>query len=697
MKKLKTTILFAMLLMAINSSFAQTPTLLLSEPEQTDLQNLLTTNPTLVNESVGTTITNATPEIACHPIDDIFNLQCPRYQDEIPPGTNDYTDAIELAIQDADANGGGVILFPGNEIVEITTSIVMKNNITFRASHSMATIRGAASFAGSQLVITSPFVVANVDPEPRENITFENIIFDGDNTVNGISTTSLTLRNINIVNCVFLNTSTSNTFDFSVSLKNATDVHINNCTFRGWNFGITLSERNTRIYIENNTFENTLDNSAIRILGSQSDGFFSDHVWIRGNDIRIGRSPSIIDALDELERDAETGVVTGIGSVIGDPGNPEYDTWRATQKGHHAIEITAGSAPGGTITFYHENIVVENNVALGSDFGFFDGGSADLISLKDIVRLKCVNNVARNSGDLGFAIVNCSSAVVSGNTADRNNSAGIGIFDSRNSTFTGNVLENNGLRRDYIYNGTPYGGILITGKNSYNNIIEGNHFFCYANLDVSLPIPDTYTNRTVPTDYYGIVIRPDFFDVGSGSVGINFSESPFLNKIGNNHYAGQRWGPIYNPVPSTQVNDSFSATSFPKNQDYPLGTWIRNSNMNNSALGWSVVNRVETQLQDDWNAGDPNILVRDPSNSIQKDDVFGVMLDDVSIHWSVINEAIFVPAADPEDEHYEVTLAQFPATSLTAAGIADPASSRTQTPSEGMGRIVILRWLTVTK
>jgi len=71
MKKLKLTILFALLLTSINSSYAQ-----LSPVEEDQVR-----------------------VIVCEPIDDIFNLQCPRYQDEVDG--NDYTDAINKAIVDA--------------------------------------------------------------------------------------------------------------------------------------------------------------------------------------------------------------------------------------------------------------------------------------------------------------------------------------------------------------------------------------------------------------------------------------------------------------------------------------------------------------------------------------------------------------------------------------------------------------------
>lgn len=674
MKKIRSTIVFVILLVFANTAFAQ-----LTIAQENDLQDFLTNNNELTQENV--------IDIICEPIDDIYNLQCPKYQDIVAAtGTNDYTTAIRQAITDATANGGGVILFPGNTTVEITGSIEMKSNITFRASHSKATIKHRDSdFSGSQLIVIS----YSVSPV-RENITFENMIFDGNNHVSGIISYGTEQKNINVLNCEFQNTKRSNTFGSGISLKDVTDVNIKNCAFRESNFGISLENRNSRIRIENNKFEKSLTKNPIRIQGQTDGDFFSDHVWILNNDIRIQEAPSIINEHDSLVRQAN-GVVTGLslinGRNLGDSNyNLQYTTWKLERKGPSAIYITCSNQANESGKNFHENIVVENNIAIGPDLSFFNGGSADLYSLKDIVRLKCNGNVARNSGDLGFALERCSGVVATGNTADRNNSFGIGLLHTRNSIINDNIVDNNSLRRDYMYNSTPYGGIVVYGK-SYNNLIEGNHLHAYSAIDVSFPVTESYTNRTNPSDYYGIVFRAEFDDDAGGFT----SDSPTSNKIGVNHYGGQRWGPIYTQTPSTQIAENFSAATFPKDRDYPLGTWIRNSNLINSALGWSVVNRVETKLHVDWNVGDAHIKVVDDSNSIQVGDIFGVMLDDGSIHWSEIDELI------PQIGHYKVGLLQNPTVNISNAGIVDPAPSTTQTVYNGMDRVVILRWLTVTK
>ena len=684
MKKLKSTILFVLLLISINSLYAQT--LLLTEPEQTNLQTFLDTNPALVNESVA--------EIVCEPIDDIFNLKCPNYQ--LLVTGNDYTDAINAAILDAKNNGGGVILFPGNTIIEITSSISLAasvnndiDNITLRASHSKATVK----FTGT--VNTTSQMLYILD---KKNISIENISFDANERTGGITINDTS--GLNIIGCEFKNfmgrTFGENYYPSSaISMRNVTDVSVNNCKFKNAEYGINIGKRNTRLKIEDNFFEASLTRNPIYILGNKSttDRHFSEYVWILNNHITIKRAPSIIDDHAGLSRTA-AGVVEGLGAINGDPGDTNYNeqfyTWRWTDKGASAIYITSGNTDGNddlsSYANYHQNVVVDGNIAIGSDYGFFDGGSADLYSLKDIVRLKCTNNVARNSGDLGFAIERCRNAIVSNNTADRNNSFGIGIASTRNSVISSNICDNNALRRDFMYNSTPYGSILVSGA-SINNIIEGNSIYSYSTSNVSFPTLDSYTNRASPTDYYGIIFRANYDD----TAGASSTSVPLHNKVGLNHYSGLKWGPIYNEALTTQIDESFSATTFPKNQDYPLGTWFRNSNMNNTALGWSVINRVETKLHANWTVGDTYLEIKDPTNSIQVGDIIGVMLDDGNVHWSEIDELM------PQIDYYKVKLLQFPTINISEDGILDPAPSTTQTPYNDMYRIIVLRWLTVTK
>jgi len=466
----------------------------------------------------------------------------------------------------------------------------------------------------------------------KSYLSIENIIFDSNELTGGITLNNS--NNVNITGCEFKNqrarTDTTTYYPSSaISMTNVIYVNINNCSFMNAEYGIRALGRNSHLRIEDNNFDDSLTFNPINIQGKPDGDFYSDSVWILNNNIRIKRVESIIDLLPILERDINTGFVDiSLVNGVNDADFDEYDDWRDERKGPSAIYITAGNQANASDKNFHQNIFIENNAVVGPDYGFFDGGSADLYSLKDILRLQCNNNIARFSGDLGFAIERSSAVVFTGNTADRNNSFGMGIVDTRNSVFSNNILENNALRRNYIYNSSPYGGFVIAGK-SFNNIIEGNHFFSYSAIDVSYADASGYTNRSNPTDFYGIVFRATYDDT-AGALSL---DSPTANKIGTNHYSGQRWGPIYNQTTNIQITENLTATTFPKNQDYPLGTWIRNSNLINSPLGWSVINRVETRLYaqttdfslGNWTVGQEFIKVMDESNTIQVGDIFGIM------------------------------------------------------------------------
>ncbi|WP_420571661.1 right-handed parallel beta-helix repeat-containing protein [Kordia sp.] len=693
MKKLKSTIFLTMLLMSVNIMFAQ-----LTPAQETQLQDFLTTNSELVNEPV--------EEIICEPIDDIFNLQCPQYQALVTG--NDYTAAIAQAISDADTNGGGVILFPGNTTVEIDSGITVYSNITFRASHSIATIKSSNAFTGNQMIILSN----------RENTSFEGIKFDANKRTRGIVSYGSN-KNIDVLNCVFENMVNVHGSGAGIYFQDIQNVTIKNCVFRESNFGIDIHRRNNGIRIENNTFENTLTKNPIRIQGNTdaTNRQFSENVWILNNDIKIGRSTSIIDELNGENQfvRGDDGVVTGLGNVNGKPErvvngvtypqedhyNADYWAWRwGGGIAPSAIYITSGNGAGNhdlsAYVNYHQNIVIDGNIAIGPDYGFFDGGTADLYSLKDIVRLKLTNNIARNGGDLGFAIERSRNAIISNNTADRNNSFGMAIATTRNSIISNNIFENNALRRNFIYNSSPYGGLVLSGY-SFNNIIEGNNFYSYSIADVSLAIEDDYTERESPTQYYGIIFRTEsYIDPGSGDTDEDDETvivRPSSNKIGVNHYSGNRWGPIYQEHPvSTQIVENFAATDFPKNKDFPVGTWFRNSNLNNTALGWSVINRVETTIASNWqansnpNVSNPFLIENNDGGTVQANDVIGIMLDDGNIHWSTID--ILTMSGDD----YLITLDTNPVLNVSDA-ITDPSAKA----SWGMGRVIILRWLTVTK
>lgn len=625
--------------------------------------------------------------------EDIFDLQASPYIDLVTG--NDYTAAIELAIahsqlstiipnpSDANPSGsgaGGIILLPGNKIIEISNPITMRSNVTFRASHSKTTIKISNTYNGGMISESTPMITLN----NRDNIAFENIIFDGGNLVNGLVNFSVTaVTNVSIINCEFRNMiNLTKRSAGGISLNNASDVLIQGCEFKSSNFGIRIDKRSRRIRIQNNTFENTLNKNPIRIQGirdpeNPSIAAFSSDIWIIGNKINVGRADSIIEELS-IPRDPETGAVDI--STVNSEDDPDYSTyrnWRDGRFGPSAIYLTCGDGniPDSIPTDNHINVIIENNFADGPDYGFFDGGTADLYSVKDIINLKLHNNTARNSGDLGISIERSSNVIVSNNTVERNNSSGIAFTDVKNPIVTNNLVANNALRRDLIYNNVPYGGILLLGTTT-NALIEGNQLFCFSSPgDISFAITITegtdYTRaRTSPTSYYGIMIRKEGLedDGGSPSVG-----SPFATKIGINNYSGHRWGPIFNEVPSTQITENFAATSFPTDEDLPEGGWVQNSNLNNSALGWGVIDRNQDALA--LGITSENTIILEDASGIQVQDIIGIELPDFNVHWTTVSEI------NVDNNANALKISDDPTGDILNAG----------------ARVVALRWKTVTQ
>lgn len=554
--------------------------------------------------------------------DDIYNITCPKYE-ALRDGT-DYHAAIQQALDDASLNGGGTVILPGNQTYLITKNLNIHSNTTLKASHGFAKLSVEKNYSGGSYILRAVQV---------DNVVIEGLEFDGDSITGGVlcdgNGSSTFNSNIQIRNCRFSKHARNNTTiqGTAIFIRKGKNVEVSNCLFSTSDLGVYILGRNSEIFINENEFEPTLTNNPIRVQSSGHER--SNNIWIEKNEIDVGRGISIIDSLS-LSRTDSTGHV----NISGITSNPIYQHWRTHDFAPSAINITTGE------NGFHEDIFILDNVVNGPDYGFFDGGSADLYALKDILRLRCSNNSSRNSGDLGFAIERCVGAIISSNHAERNNSGGIGLSFSRNCVVTGNQCNNNGLMRNLIYNNI-YGGIMIVGG-SYGNIIEGNHLFSNSFINVSFPDTNPYTVRRLPSQHYGIVIRAAK-DVGAGDTNLIV---PLRNKIGVNNYNNNRWGTIYTESEHTEVAEVFSEKEFPTSvseKDYPMGTWIRNRELDGSVLGWGVKDRVETRLSSDSYQGQTTITVEDPVG-IAPQQIIGIELNSVNgvevglgyIHWTTV-------------------------------------------------------------
>lgn len=563
---------------------------------------------------------------------DVYDLAV-RYRNLVEG--NDYTKAINQAIKDAHQAGGGIILFPGNKTVEISSAILIEDKISFESSVGIATIKCAKDFTDNQMVVITS----------KKQLLFSNIRFDGNQQANGIASYGKDNTDINIHYCEFINFKAAFRRGTGIALQNTASVHIDHCLFKDSDFGIRFDKRNTDLYIENNTFEGSLTKNPLRIQGNaitipEDQRFFSENIWIRNNTITIGRADSIIEELNILTRDPQTGAVD-ISLVNGktDSDYKQYADWRKGRFGPSAIYLTCGNEEqedNDESINYHRNVVIEGNVVEGPDYGFFDGGSADLYSLKDIHTLNCSNNIARNSGDLGFSIERSRDVIVSHNTATRNNSFGIAFSYVNNGLISNNLCKNNALRRNLIYNNIPYGSILITGF-SKNTVVRDNYLTSDPITKVSLNkdvAKLSYSSRNSPSDFYGVILKAD-----KVRKGIKIVENiPSFNTVEANQFEGFNLGPIYNQSTSLQLKDCFSSSDKPKNLDYPLHTFVLNSNTNYPVAGWRVVYREETTLASQWNGTDTKVALALSNRNIQNNDVIGITLNNGVMYWTLVDD-----------------------------------------------------------
>ncbi|MBC8757192.1 right-handed parallel beta-helix repeat-containing protein [Kordia sp. YSTF-M3] len=443
-------------------------------------------------------------------------------------GTTDDIAAINTLITNTSNSGGGTLIFPSGKVILISAPIQLKSDVCLITSGAKTTLK-AIDIDDDE---TDPEPQPNGTPDTdmasifstyggasgtRKNIKISGFDFVLSPSGNGNPLDDFTLdfinqaifindaENITIENCAFNNLSAF----AGIYVQETKNITIKNCVFKNSSGGVNFHGTNENVKIDSNTFE-YLSTHGIHIQGSGdiTNNKYCSNVWITKNRIVIGAEDV------------------------------------------HGIYLTCGDTQFAGSSSHHENVVVADNVITGpGSLSNASDGTADLFSLKDIVRLKCYGNTARNSGDLGFAIERCHFGVVSNNTADQNNSCGISIFGSSHMSVTGNVCAHNEQNHDYDpltnsggLGSAPYGGIRVE-FDSVHVLLSGNHFF-----GAGFEAGNTEQGQT-----YGIVVKEanveDITDINLRT------RSPYNIKIGINHYADNKNGDIYNEIESTIISD----------------------------------------------------------------------------------------------------------------------------------------------
>ncbi|AXG71325.1 right handed beta helix region [Kordia sp. SMS9] len=423
-------------------------------------------------------------------------------------GTHDDTKALKAAFETIANNGGGTVEFPKNAFVCISEALNLPSNIHITTASGKARIKyyNAANEETKYLFLGNKI----------SNVTISNIAFDTQHQspavaailINGYGKEALENSQISIENCEFKGINKKGAC--AVRVQKTNGITVKNCLFEDSYIGIGLWRRNSTITIHDNIFTDSMLNNAIRLTGTvdTKKPEYCDDVSIQDNHITVQAKKSVIQANGKPKGRPDS--ASGIYLTCGD-------------KDYKA------SLHGGKSNFHCDVRIVQNRIE-GPRLGFFNGGSADLFAIKDTKNFLCTKNVAIGSGDLGFAFERCHHGEVSHNTAEENNSCGIGFAGSTAIHVLHNKCGSNEQTRDGIYQNTPYGGIRIE-YGSRDIFVENNVFYHLPSL------PKV-------TQQYGVVIKYTYKN--------KIKHYPSNIKVGNNQSSDQVFGAVFNEADDTQ-------------------------------------------------------------------------------------------------------------------------------------------------
>lgn len=419
-------------------------------------------------------------------------------------GTHDDTKALEAAFATIQKNGGGTVKFPENALICISKSISLPSNVTITSSNGKARLKyyNAANTEAKHLLFGNKV----------SNVTISNIIFDTQHQspsvaailINSYGKAAIENSQIHIDNCEFKGMNKKGAC--AIRVQKTSGLTVKDCVFEDGYIGIGIWKRNSNIKIHDNSFLDTLASNGIRLTGTidTSKPEYCDDVSIEKNSIIVPAKKSVIQANGKPK------------------GRPDSAS---------AIYLTCGDKHYTGNSNFHVNVKIAHNHVEGARLGFFNGGSADLISIKDVKNFQCIENVGNGSGDLGFAFERCHHGEVSYNTAEENNSCGIGFAGSSHIEVLFNKCGSNEQTRDGIYRNTPYGGIRIE-YGSHHISVENNEFYNLA-------------SQTKLTQQYGIVIKHTYKN--------KIKHYPRAIRVANNKSSDQIFGAIFNEVGDTEI------------------------------------------------------------------------------------------------------------------------------------------------
>lgn len=255
-----------------------------------------------------------------------------------------------------------------------------------------------------------------------------------------------------------------------IRIERGRRVEVSGCTFRKGYIGLNVVGAGSEIMISDCTFDE-VHQFGLHVLGGVE--YHTEHLTVsRCRFDRIGGGPE-------------------------DVGYPIYITCGGNNPAAHK----------------HRWVRVLDNTIIGNKkaYGKGKGGNADLIAVYDIFDGIIQRNTVLYGGDAGVSTDRCRRLVIADNLTAFNNTVGINVWQTDDTTVVGNIVYNNHQDYDGKLSKEPRGGIRTyarDGFKSHNVVIVGNR---------------CWDDQERKTQDYGIFIhaRTQGVDIGTNTLSGN--------------------------------------------------------------------------------------------------------------------------------------------------------------------------------
>jgi len=342
---------------------------------------------------------------------------------------DEYT-TFQAAIDAAEAAGGGAVVIPPNTTIEAQGLTIDVGNIAI-IGYGEASVLKLPDAPASDMITTQASLTG---------LRFEHVRFDG-NTGAGTNLNCLSL--VNAIDCKVLNCSFDDWSGSCIDMQDdlgaaCDDVEILGCDFVGGDGDLVKAQGLISCHISNCDFESSTATGGINIIpsaGAQAERITisGNHITVSGDGIRMvsNGGTDYGDCIITSNYVKVTGT-TKSGIVCGEAGVPMQNCLIADNiieaATEHGIE---GNGPG---------MVVNGNIVRNCT-----GDGISMVS--DDMTMH--GNVCKANGGNGITIANCSEITVANNMCVDNTSNGYDFTNIDFGFFTGNGAGDNGSVRSF--------------------------------------------------------------------------------------------------------------------------------------------------------------------------------------------------------------------------------------------------------